>query len=108
MAVLADNTRAGGRRQLGRRAALGVRVGKLEDRRALPSNRVLENLADPNRVEVRRTVRIGVRHADNVDRRRPREQQPPGQSACERQSRDGSSSPKTTTPATERSAELSQ
>src|SRR5207247_1524079 len=61
MAVLADNARPNEGGHLVDRAALGVLPRKLENREALPVHRVLPNLADLDRCEVRRAVRVGVR-----------------------------------------------
>src|SRR5262249_45934034 len=62
MSMLADNARPSERRQLGDRAALGVLPGKLENREALTIDGILPDLANLNRCEVRRAVRVGVRH----------------------------------------------
>src|SRR4029450_7463925 len=60
MVVLADDPRPNERRQLGGRAALTVHVGKLEDRCTLTRDGVLPDLADLDRCEVWRAVRVGV------------------------------------------------
>jgi hypothetical protein len=63
MAVLPNNTRPDERRQFHGRAALGIVPGKLEDRRTLTSDGVLPDLADLDRREIWRAVRVRVRHA---------------------------------------------
>src|SRR5262249_59387059 len=50
------------REQLGHYPAIGVAVGKLENRGALTSDGVFPNLADLDRCEVGRRVGIGMRH----------------------------------------------
>ena len=59
MAVLANNPRSDERGELGSRAALGVLVGKLEDRGALAGDGVLPDLTDLDRRAIRRAVRVG-------------------------------------------------
>ena len=61
--VLADDPGPGERGQLGGGSPLGVVGRELEDRAALPGDGVLPDLASPDRREVRRPARIGVRHA---------------------------------------------
>jgi hypothetical protein len=58
--MLPGDARADERGQLGGRAALGIRVGKLEDRGALTGDGVLPDLADLDGGEVGRGVRVGV------------------------------------------------
>src|SRR5262249_46554555 len=62
MAMLADNARPNERGHLVDRAALGVQPRKLDNREALTVDGVLPNLASLDRCEVRRAVRVGVRH----------------------------------------------
>jgi hypothetical protein len=66
VAVLAHNARASVRGQLGGRATLGILEGKLEDRGALTGDGVLPDLADLERCEVWRTVRVGMRHMETL------------------------------------------
>src|SRR5262249_1961865 len=65
MAVFADHPRPGTRKQLSDYAALGVLVGKLDNRGALSRHGVLPDLADFDRGAVRRRVRVGMRHLHN-------------------------------------------
>ena len=62
MAVFADDPRPDTREQLGDHAAVGVLVGKLEYRRALPRHGVFPDLADLYRCAVWRGVRVRMRH----------------------------------------------
>src|SRR5262249_38858836 len=62
MAVFADDFGSDTREQLGHYPAIGVAVGKLENRGALTSDGVFPNLADLDRCEVGRRVGIGMRH----------------------------------------------
>src|SRR5579862_7226243 len=68
MAVLTNYTRPHQSGQLSRRATLRVRPWKLEDRCALASSRILEDLTNPKRRQVSRPVRIGMRHTHTLKR----------------------------------------
>jgi hypothetical protein len=62
--MFADNLRSHQCGQLRRRAAHGVLVGKLEDRRTLACNGISPDLADLDRPKVRQAVRVRVRHGE--------------------------------------------
>jgi hypothetical protein len=63
--MLSDDARPDERSQLGGRAALGIRVGELEDLGSLTGHGVLPDLTDFDRCEVWRRVRVGMRHAND-------------------------------------------
>jgi hypothetical protein len=58
--MLSDDARPNKRSQLGGRAALGIRVGELEDLGSLTGHGVLPHLTDLDRCEVWRRVRVGM------------------------------------------------
>jgi hypothetical protein len=60
--VFAHDTPSDTREQFGDRAALGVLVGKLKNRGALPRDGVFPALADLDRCTVRQYVRVRMRH----------------------------------------------
>src|SRR4029453_13322873 len=62
VAVFAKNAGPDEGGELEDHATIGVHPRKLEDRGAFASNGVLPNLADLNRCQVRRGVRVGMRH----------------------------------------------
>src|SRR5262245_9652444 len=66
MAMFADDFCSNTREQFGDRATLGVPVRKLKDLSALPSDGVFPDLADLDRCAVRRTVRVRMRHKNNI------------------------------------------
>src|SRR5690349_21852427 len=66
VAVLANDSGPDQRGQLRGHAAFAVLRWKLEDPGALPGNRVLPNLTDLDRGEIRRAVRIGMRHSKTL------------------------------------------
>jgi hypothetical protein len=62
VAVLANDAGPNEGSEFGGYAALRVRPRKFEDHRALAGDRILQHLADLDRCQVRRTVRVGMRH----------------------------------------------
>jgi hypothetical protein len=70
VAVLADDARPNQGGQLAGHAAFGILVGKLQDRGALTGDGVLPDLADLDRREVWRTVRVRMRHVETLVRAR--------------------------------------
>src|SRR5215813_13942804 len=68
MAVFPHDARPNQRGQLGSRAARRVVPRTLQDRGAFPGDGVYPDLADAYRCAVRRTVRVGVRHANTSQR----------------------------------------
>lgn len=68
MKVLANDARPDEGGELGHGAALRIRGGKLEDRRALARDGIRPDLADPNRCDVSRTVGVGMRHRAHAGR----------------------------------------
>ena len=66
MAVFAHDARSGTRDQFGDRAVLGVLVGKLGNRGALPRHGILPDFSDLDRCSVPRLVWVRMRHRNNL------------------------------------------